>query len=142
MSVELIDSTMIINFIEEREEFAFAVRCRFAELDIDQNSVLCYSEMLKEFQSLRLVETDFGNDVKTNPEVVANIYSSLLAKFDHNSDGVISLEEYMTETKKMMKDIANDIGFMPIQMVLEKDSLLMKAVELHHSASAAHTIDC
>ncbi|KAF4401692.1 hypothetical protein G4B88_000740 [Cannabis sativa] len=48
----------------------------------------------------------------------------------------------VSQTKKMMKDIANDIGFMPIQMVLEKDSLLMKAVELHHSASAAHTIDC
>ncbi|KAM6600204.1 hypothetical protein CsatA_019813 [Cannabis sativa] len=101
MSVELIDSTMIINFIEEKEEFASAVRCRFAELDIDQDGVLCYNEMLKES-----VETDFGNDVKTNPEVVANIYSSLFAKFDHNSDGVISLKEYMIETKKMMKDIS------------------------------------
>ncbi|EEF33415.1 conserved hypothetical protein [Ricinus communis] len=35
----------------------------------------------------------------------------------------------MTETKRMLLAMANGIGLLPIQMVLEKDSLLKKAVE-------------
>ncbi|XP_062075983.1 uncharacterized protein LOC133780124 [Humulus lupulus] len=115
MSVELIDSRIINNFIEDEEAFTAALQCRYAELDSDHDGVLCYAEILKEFQSLRILDTDFGSD------------------FDHDKDGVVSLKEYMAETKEMMMAIANEIGFMPIQMVLEKDSLLMKAVEREHS---------
>ena len=135
MSVEVLDSTTIINFLEDKEAFSVSVRHRFAQLDTDQDGLLCYAEMLRELQSLRVLETHFGIDVKTDPDEVSEVYSSLFAHFDHDSDGAVGLEEYMEETKKMMLGMASGMGLLPVQMILEEDSLLMKAVEREYSAS-------
>ncbi|KAI3509631.1 hypothetical protein L1887_25055 [Cichorium endivia] len=49
--------------------------------------------------------------------------------FDHDSNGIVDLEEFKAETKRMMLDMANDFGFLPVQMILDEDSFLKKAVE-------------
>ncbi|PON56085.1 Parvalbumin [Trema orientale] len=129
MSVELLDGATIIHFVEDEEAFSASVRRRFNQLDIDQDGLLCYAEMLRELQSLRVWESHFGIDVKTDPDEVAKVYGSLFAQFDHDSDGAVSLEEYTAETKKIMLGVASGLGSLPVKMVLEEDSLLMRAVE-------------
>lgn len=129
MSVEILNGATIAGFVEDEEAFNSWVHDRFAALDEDQDGVLSYAEMLKELQRLRLFETDFGIDVKTDPDEVAGVYCSLFMQFDHDSNGVLDLEEFKCVTKRMILAMADGLGLLPLQMILEEDSFLKKAVE-------------
>ncbi|KAF2292354.1 hypothetical protein GH714_020469 [Hevea brasiliensis] len=137
MSVEVLDGATIVNFVEDEEAFTVSIRDRFAHLDTDQDGLLSYAEMLKELQSLRVFETHFGIDVKRDPEELARVYGSLFEQFDHDLNGRVDLEEFKEETKQMMLAMANGLGFLPVQMVLEEDSLLKKAVERESAFASA-----
>ncbi|CAL8139163.1 unnamed protein product [Prunus armeniaca] len=113
MSVEVLDGATIVNYVEDEEAFNLAV----------------HHQMLKELQSLRVFETHYGIDVKPDPEEIAHVYDSLFVQFDHDSNGAVDLEEFKAETKRMMLAMANGMGFLPVQMVLEEDGFLKKAVE-------------
>ncbi|OMP03160.1 Calcium-binding EF-hand [Corchorus capsularis] len=133
MSVEVLDSATIFKFIEDEEAFNVSIRDHFALLDTDNDGILSYAEMLKELQSLRVFETHFGVDVKTDPNEVAHVYDSLFGQFDRNSNGTVDLEEFKAETKQMMVAMANGMGFLPVQMVLEEGSFLKRAVDWESS---------
>ncbi|CAN6574173.1 hypothetical protein ACFX13_046541 [Malus domestica] len=135
MSVEVLDGATIVNFVEDEEAFSFSIRDRFAHLDTNHDGLLSYAEMLKEFQSLRVFETHYGIDVKPDPEEIAHVYDSLFVQFDHDSNGAVDLEEFKAETKRMMLAMANGMGFLPVQMLLEEDSFLKKAVEKEYSST-------
>ncbi|KAA8524784.1 hypothetical protein F0562_011207 [Nyssa sinensis] len=134
MSVEVLDSTTIVSFVEDEEAFNGSIHDRFARLDTDRDGFLSYAELLKELQSLRVFETHFGIDVKTEPDELARVYGSLFVQFDHDSNGAVDLEEFKAETKQMMLAMANGLGCLPVQMVLEEDSFLKKAVERMNEA--------
>ncbi|KAK9084708.1 hypothetical protein Sjap_025119 [Stephania japonica] len=129
MSVEVLDGATIRGFVEDKRVFERFVRERFEELDADRDGLLCYAEMVKELEKLRVFETHFGVDVKSDPDEISGVYKLMFKQFDHNANGSVDLEEFKAETKKMMLAMANGLGFLPVQMVLEQDSLLMKAVE-------------
>lgn len=137
MSVELLDGATIVNFVEDEEVFGAIVRERFSHLDSDRDGVLSYGEMLRELQSLRVLETHFGIDVKPDPDEVSAVYGSLFLLFDRDCNGKVDLGEFMAETKKMMLAMANGIGLLPIQMVLEENGFLKKAVERETTKLAA-----
>ena len=139
MSVEVLDGATIIDFVEDEEAFNVSICDRFANLDTNHDGLLSYAEMLKELQSLRVFETHFGINVKTEPSALAWVYNSLFQQFDHDSNEKVDLEEFKAETKSMMVAMANGMGFLPVQMVLEEDSLLKKAVERESSKVAAWT---
>ncbi|KAJ6873887.1 hypothetical protein NC651_032663 [Populus alba x Populus x berolinensis] len=75
------------------------------------------------------METHFGVDVETDPDELVQVYDSLFVQFDHDLNGTVDLEEFKAETKQMMLAMASGMGFLPVQMVLEEDSFLKKAVE-------------
>ncbi|KAL5123056.1 hypothetical protein HKD37_02G003728 [Glycine soja] len=129
MSVEILDGATIVNFLEDEEAFSVSVLNRFTHLDTDNDGLLSYAEMLKELQNLRVLETHFGIDVEPDPDELARVYEALFLQFDHNLNGTIDLEEFNKETKQMMLAMADGLGFLPVQMVLEEDSILKKAVE-------------
>ena len=129
MSVEVLDGATILGFVEDEEAFDSSINELFAQLDTNHDGLLSYSEMLKELQSLRVFETHFGVDVKTDPEELDHVYGSLFVQFDRDSNGAVDFEEYKAETKRMMLAMANGLGFLPVQMVLEEGSFLKKAVE-------------
>ncbi|PSS14343.1 Diacylglycerol kinase [Actinidia chinensis var. chinensis] len=137
MSVEVLDAATIIGFVEDEESFSGSVHDRFAQLDTDHDGLLSYEEMLKELQNLRVIETHFGIDVKTDPNELSHLYKSLFVQFDHDSSGTVDLEEFKSETKRMMLAMASGLGFVPVQMVLEEDSFLKKAVECESTKVAA-----
>ena len=129
MSVEILDGATIVNFLQDEEAFSVSVSNRFAYLDTDNDGLLSYAEMLKELQSLRVLETHFGIDVEPDPDELAQMYESLFVKFDHNLNGTIDLDEFKNETRQMLLAMADGLGFVPVQMVLEEDSILKTAVE-------------
>lgn len=140
MSVEVLDATTIFNFVEDEEAFNVSICDHFANLDTDHDGLLSYAEMLKELQSLRVFETHFGIDVKPDPGELAHVYDSLFMQFDHDSNGTVDLEEFKGETKQMMLAMANGMGFLPVQMVLEEDSFLKKAVDRESIMTRVTTI--
>ncbi|KAG6662907.1 uncharacterized protein LOC122305440 [Carya illinoinensis] len=129
MSVEVLDAATIFNFVDDEEAFEISVCDRFAHLDTNHDGLLSYVEMLKELQCLRVFETHFGIDVKPDPDELARVYDSLFMQFDHDSNGTVDLVEFKVETKRMMLAVANGMGFLPVQMILEEDSFLKKAVD-------------
>ncbi|KAI9116877.1 hypothetical protein K1719_012243 [Acacia pycnantha] len=129
MSVEILDGATIVNFVEDEVAFDVSVSDLFGQLDEDKDGLLSYGEMLNELKRLRVFETHFGIDVKTEEEEAARVYNSLFVQFDHDLNGRVDLREFKEETKKKMIAMANGIGFVPLQMVLEPDSLLLKAVQ-------------
>ena len=137
MSVEILDGATILNFVEDEEAFNLSVSDMFAQLDADKDGLLSYAEMMKELQSLRVFETHFGVDVKPDPDELARVYESLFVQFDHDLNGRVDMQEFKEEVKQMMLAMANGVGFMPIQIVLEQDSLLKKAVERESAKIAA-----
>ncbi|XP_058079385.1 uncharacterized protein LOC131227670 [Magnolia sinica] len=138
MSVELLDGATIRAFVEDEQAFNVSVDDRFRSLDTDHDDLLSYTEMMEELKSLRVLETHFGIDVvESNPDEIALIYRSLFIQFDHDRNGSVDLEEFRAETKKMMLAMANGLGFLPVQMVLEEDSFFKKAVERESSVLSA-----
>ncbi|KAL5993258.1 hypothetical protein ACLOJK_014181 [Asimina triloba] len=136
MSVEVLDGATIRAFVEDELAFNVWVDDRFASLDVDNDGLLSYAEMMKELERLRVRETHFGiDDRESSPEEIAVIHRSLFVKFDHDRNGAVDLEEFRAETKEMMLAMANGLGFLPVQMVLEEDSFLKKAVELERELS-------
>ncbi|KAI6672730.1 hypothetical protein NL676_000636 [Syzygium grande] len=69
-------------------------------------------------------------DVKPDPDELASVYGSLLVQFNHdaNANGSVDLEAFKAETRRMMLAMADDLGFLLVQMVLEEHSFLKKAV--------------
>ncbi|CAI0419991.1 unnamed protein product [Linum tenue] len=137
MSVEVLDGNTIVKFVGDEEAFTVSVHELFVNLDSDHDGQLSYSEMLKELQSLRVFETHFRIDESMSPSELASVYESLFTKFDHDSNGTVDLEEFKAETRQMMLAMASGMGFLPVQMVLEEDSLLKKAVEWETAMIAA-----
>ncbi|KAK4733253.1 hypothetical protein R3W88_007514 [Solanum pinnatisectum] len=129
MSVEVLDGATILSFVEDEEAFSEFIVENFNNLDKDHDGILSYSEMLKELQGLRVFDTHFGIDVKIDPNEVSRVYSSIFVQFDHDSNGSVDLEEFKQEMREMMVAMANGLGFLPIQMVLEENSFLKKAVD-------------
>ncbi|MED6137678.1 hypothetical protein PIB30_067167 [Stylosanthes scabra] len=138
MSVEIIDGTTITSFVEDDEAFSASVSDLFAQLDVNKDGLLSYTEMVEELRRLRVMETHFGVDVKRDAEEVARVYESLFEQFDHDMNGSVDEDEFKKETKKMMLAMANGLGSLPVQMALEHDSLLLKAVKREYSYAASH----
>ncbi|KAM3394255.1 hypothetical protein P3S68_003257 [Capsicum galapagoense] len=129
MSVEVLDSETILNFVEDEEAFSEFIAERFTILDKNHDGILSYSEMLQELQGLRVFDTHFGIDVKMDPNEVSRVYSTIFFQFDHDSNGTVDFEEFKQEMKEMMVAMANGLGFLPVQMVLEENGFLKKAVD-------------
>ncbi|XP_073118234.1 uncharacterized protein [Elaeis guineensis] len=138
MSVEILDGATLREFVEDEGAFNGSVEDRFASLDTDRDGRLSYAEMARELMSLRVVETHFGMDeVKLSTDELVRLYRGLFARFDHDGNGTIDLEEFRSEMREMMLAVANGLGFLPVQMVVEEGSFLKKAVERESTKFAA-----
>ncbi|XP_078443511.1 uncharacterized protein LOC144712952 [Wolffia australiana] len=135
MSVELVDGATIRDFVEDETSFNGSVEGRFAALDVNRDGVLSYGEMVQELASLRLLETHFGLDEEETEaeEELRRLHGSVFAKFDRDGSGAVDLEEYRAETREMLLAVARGLGFLPVQMVLEKGSLLKMAADRESS---------
>ncbi|KAK7256972.1 hypothetical protein RIF29_30615 [Crotalaria pallida] len=139
MGVVIIDGTTVRDFVNDDVQFTKSVDDQFAALDLNNDGVLCRSELRAAFQSMRLIETHFGIDVATSPEQLSRLYDSIFEQFDGDGSGTVDRVEFRSEMKKIMLAIADGLGSFPIQMVLEDDShsLLQKAADLEASKTAA-----
>ncbi|KAJ3696654.1 hypothetical protein LUZ61_000359 [Rhynchospora tenuis] len=135
MSVEILDASTICNFINDADFFTKSVEQRFSAIDSNHDGLLSYTELASELKKLRVIETHFGIDgVVPSSDELRQIYHGLFARFDHDGNGSVDLEEYKSEMREVMLSIASGLGFLPVQMVLEEGSFLKLAVEREMAA--------
>ncbi|KAJ6852345.1 uncharacterized protein M6B38_255230 [Iris pallida] len=137
MSVEILDGATIRDFVEDEAAFDSSVRDWFAILDTNHDGLLSFSEMAGELASLRVLETHFGVDDgagRMGAEELVVLYRELFARFDHDGDGSVDMEEFRSEMKEVMLAVASGLGFLPVQMVVEEGSFLKRAVEREMAA--------
>ncbi|KAJ4799545.1 Calcium-binding EF-hand family protein [Rhynchospora pubera] len=90
MSVELLDGTTILGFIEDEMAFNTLIDARFASLDSDSDGKLTYAEMAKELMSLRVLGSYFGamDEPSLSHDEAAQLYQGLFKQFDKDGDGM------------------------------------------------------
>ncbi|XP_078181737.1 uncharacterized protein LOC144575463 [Carex rostrata] len=130
MSVEILDASTICNFLNDSDFFTKSIKESFTAIDSNHDGLLSYTELASELKKLRVIETHFGiDDAVLSSDDLGQLYEGMFAQFDHDGNGLVDLEEYKSEIRELMLAIANGLGFMPIQMVLEEGSFLKLAVE-------------
>ncbi|KAJ4817714.1 Calcium-binding EF-hand family protein [Rhynchospora pubera] len=135
MSVEILDASTICNFINDTEFFTKSIADRFSTIDSNHDGLLSYTELASELKKLRVIETHFGiDDIVPSNDELGQLYQGLFARFDHDGNGSVDLEEYKLEMREVMLSIASGLGFLPVQMVLEEGSFLKIAVEREMAA--------
>ncbi|PAN36067.1 hypothetical protein PAHAL_6G255800 [Panicum hallii] len=140
MSVEILDGSTVRSFVEDEGAFNASVDGRFAALDADRDGLLTYAEMAGELMSLRVLEKHFGvDDAALRAEELGALYRGLFARFDRDGSGEVDRDEFRAEMREVLLAVANGLGFLPVQMVVEEGSFLKTAVdrELAQLAKAA-----
>ena len=139
MSVEILDGRTVQSFVEDERAFNSCVDARFAALDADRDGRLSYAEMARELAALRVREAHFGADAPAPAAELAQLYGALFARFDRDGDGAVGPDEFRAEMREVLLAVANGLGFLPVQMVVEEGSFLKVAVdrELGQLAKAA-----
>ncbi|KAF8398532.1 hypothetical protein HHK36_017462 [Tetracentron sinense] len=124
MSVSILNGPTVTEFVEDSEAFDKCINHYFMALDVNGDGVLSRSELLKGFNSLLTL----GNESESEEEM-SSLYNIVFEKFDADQNGTIDREEFRSEMKEIMLAVARGIGNSPVQVALEGDSLLMRAVE-------------
>ncbi|KAI6706274.1 hypothetical protein NL676_009236 [Syzygium grande] len=113
MGVVIIDGTTVRSFVADEQQFKKSVDEKFAALDVNGDGVLSRSELRRAFESMRLIESDFGVDVATPPQELTALYDSIFERFDGDGSGAVDLEEFRSEMRAIMLAIADGLGSSP-----------------------------
>ncbi|KAL3537864.1 hypothetical protein ACH5RR_001230 [Cinchona calisaya] len=124
MSVVIIDGPTITEFVNNSGEFSKFVDEHFNKLDTNGDGVLSRDELQKRFGKFSSREYELQSQ-----EEIKNLYDALFEKFDANENGTIDRDEFRTLMKEIMVAKARGIGNSPVSIILQDDSLLMRAIE-------------
>lgn len=122
MSVAFINDTTVTNFINDTKTFDDCIKESFKKLDKDKDGFLNASEVRVGFRS-RPLEFELMDPVDDD------LCELVCQKFHVEKNGGIDEKEFKSVTTDILLAMANGIGNLPLQVALQQDSLLMKAVE-------------
>ncbi|KAK2978440.1 hypothetical protein RJ640_023599 [Escallonia rubra] len=124
MSVAFVDGPTVTKFVEDAEAFEKCVNERFDVLDVDGDGALSRDELQTRMGNLSSMEYELQPKDEIN-----GIYDTLFEKFDADQNGTIDRDEFRTLMKEIMLAKARGIGNSPVLIIVQGDSLLMRAVE-------------
>ncbi|XP_050224882.1 uncharacterized protein LOC126674479 [Mercurialis annua] len=120
MTLAVISEQTLIEFVEDSNAFDICVKENFKLLDVDGDGVISRDELYNGFYKLMSLETK---------QEIHNLYDAILERFDEHRNGSIDEEGFRCLMKELMLAMARGIGNFPILMVLDTQSMMMKAVE-------------
>ncbi|CAN6472014.1 unnamed protein product [Victoria cruziana] len=136
MSIAVLDGATIRSFVGDEEAFRRSVDDRFLRLDTNHDGFLSFYEFLHELEQLRVLDSSgFGEEEAVHSgEQLSLIYAGMFQAFDRDGSGAIDGAEFREEMKRMLLGVADGLGALPVQMLLEDDSFLKLAADLESSA--------
>ncbi|XP_031489684.1 uncharacterized protein LOC116257213 [Nymphaea colorata] len=136
MSIVVLDGSTIRSFVKDEEAFHRSIDDWFQRLDTNRDGLLFYPEFVQLLQMISwVVEPSGCNEGGEGEGGGSGLYDSVFRAFDHDRSGAIDLGEFRTEMKKVMLGMAEGLGSLPVQMLLEDDdSLLKQAADLESSS--------
>ncbi|KAL8463545.1 hypothetical protein ACS0TY_033481 [Phlomoides rotata] len=124
MSVEFIDAPMVTEFVDDEKAFEKWTDEKFKTLDSDADGVLSRDELQRRVGKLS------SREFELQPaDEIASLYDTLFDKFDVDRSGTIDRVEFTALMKEIMLAKARGIGNSPVSVIVQEDSLLMRAVE-------------
>ncbi|CAK9329442.1 unnamed protein product [Citrullus colocynthis] len=121
MSVAFLNDTTVTNFINDTEIFDDCIRESFKKLDTDNDGFLNVNEIRVGFRGQPL-EFELMDPMDDLSEVVCH-------KFHVEKNGGIDEKKFKSVIRDILLAMAQGIGNFPLQVALQQDSFLMKAVE-------------
>jgi hypothetical protein len=75
---------------------------KFVELDVNKDGVLCFSNLHKTFESLRLMESEMGMEVNNPLQELNALYDSVFDGFNIDHNNKVDLNEFRSEMRTSM----------------------------------------
>ncbi|KAL7239286.1 hypothetical protein ACSBR2_005233 [Camellia fascicularis] len=124
MSVVCLESSTVIEFVEDSKVFDKCVNEQFVMLDGDGDGVLSRDDLQTRTGKFASVEFELQSK-----DEITNMYDTLFEKFDVDRNGKIDQEEFRSLMREIVLAKACGLGQSPVLVILQGDSLLMRAVE-------------
>ncbi|XP_057496704.1 uncharacterized protein LOC130781513 [Actinidia eriantha] len=124
MSVACLEGPTLIKFVEDSNAFDKCVDQQFDMLDADRNGALSCSDL--QVRPGRFSSMEYELQSK---EEITNLYDTLFETFDVDRNGKTDRKEFRSLMAEIMLAKARGIGQSPVLVILQGDSLLMRAVE-------------
>lgn len=124
MSVACLEGPTLTEFVEDAEAFDKCVDEQFDMLDTDDDGELSRSDLQTRHGRFSSVEFELQSK-----EEITSMYDTLFETFDADGNGTIDREEFRSLMREIVLAKARGIGMSPVLIILQGDSLLMRAVE-------------
>ncbi|KAL5566921.1 hypothetical protein UlMin_030085 [Ulmus minor] len=125
MKVVVLNNSTVTQFIEDAEAFENSLSKCFPKLDGNGDGLLSREDLRSGFGGILPV----GSLPETNKESAHQLFDEIFERFDVDKNGGIDREEFRSLSKEIMLAMARGIGDSPVQVAVDRESLLMKAVE-------------
>ncbi|GAB2287406.1 hypothetical protein Dimus_021784 [Dionaea muscipula] len=127
----VIDGHIITRFTGHTIAFNKCTDDQFHHLDGDGDGVLSRNDLRGRFDWLLALDYDPESDEKDleDERKREGVADSIFDRFDADRSGTIDREEFRLMIMELMLAIARGIGNTPVSVLVEEDSLVMKAYE-------------
>ncbi|MED6189465.1 hypothetical protein PIB30_096235 [Stylosanthes scabra] len=126
MSEAVVSSGAVINFVDDKAGFDKFVQTCFDMVDENGDGMLSPEEVRSGFRKL----LPFGSASQPMKPMDEGLLKLIFERFDKDQNGKLDKTEFKSLMTEIMNAVARGIDGFPMIVTLEKDSLLMKAVEL------------
>lgn len=126
LSVAILNESTVEDFVQDVEAFHKSVDEQFKTFDSNGDGAVSREDISSGYGKLMALEYDRASEEE---EEMNSLYKSIFERFDEEKNGTLSKEQFRSFMKELMLAMARSFGDVPIQVALDQDSLLMKAVQ-------------
>ncbi|XP_058770536.1 uncharacterized protein LOC131644137 [Vicia villosa] len=124
MNVAVVNSHTVTEFVNDATDFDTFVNEWFAMIDTNGDGSLSRDQVRGGFGMFMPL-----GSYSHPQEEVDSMLELIFTRFDEDQNGSLDLNEFKSLMTEIMNAVARGIGGSPIIVAIEKDSLLMKAVQ-------------
>lgn len=124
MSLGIVDGPAVEAFVNDTKSFNRWVDERFNSLDVESKGELSRQALVHRAGKFGSMEFELQSK-----DEIKNIYDAVFERFDMDKSGTINRQEFGDLMKEIMLAKARSIGKSPVFIILQRDSLLLRALQ-------------